>query len=148
MARKSYDDELKKEILKSAAKVGAAKAAKENGVSYQTLLRWMKDSTADAVDSGKQAVKKAGKKVEEVSVGTLESINEQIAQTEEEINQLTAALNERKAALKELQKAKAKAEKILEKEEALKKEAAEKEQVLAALKNSDKSLDEILAFLK
>ena len=83
-----------------------------------------------------------------MSAGTLEELNGQIAETEEEITHLTEALNAKKNELKELQKAKAKAEKIIEKEEALKKEAAEKEQIFAALKNSDKSIDEILAFLK
>lgn len=141
-----YTDEQKKEVLKKVAELGAAKAAKESGIHYNTVLKWLKESKP--VKEAKTTAKKAAKKVEEVSAGTLEELNTQIEQTESEITQLTEALNTKKNELKELQKAKAKAEKIIEKEEALRKEAAEKEAVLDALKNSDKSLDEILAFLK
>ena len=141
-----YTDEQKKEVLAKVAELGAAKAAKECGIYYNTVLRWVKESKP--VKESKKKVKKAAKKVEEVSAGTFENLNTQIEQTESEITQLTEALNTKKNELKELQKAKAKAEKIIEKEEALKKEAAEKEAILDALKNSDKSLDEILVFLK
>ena len=143
-----YTQEQKNEVLKKVAEVGAAKAAKECGVHYNTVLKWVKETKSDVVKEGKKKARKAVKKVEEVSAGTLEELNVQIAETEEEITHLTEALNAKKDELKELQKAKAKAEKIIEKEEAIKKEAAEKEQIFAALKNSDKSIDEILAFLK
>ena len=148
MARIIYTPEKKEEILKAVAAVGAAKAAKENGVSYATVLKWAKEASGAAIEEGKKAVKTAAKVVEDVSVGALESINAQIEATEADIEQLSEELAAKKAALKDLQKAKAKAEKILEKQEEMRKAEEERAQVLDALKNSDKSLEEILAFLE
>ena len=120
------------------------KAAKEAGVSYGTVLKWMKEAPASA----KSSIKSAAKDVEKISVDTVAALDKEVETKEAEIEKITVELNEKKSALKELKKAKEKAEKVLEKEAEIKKAAQEKEQLLDALKNSNKSFDEILAFLK
>ena len=79
-----------------------------------------------------------------VQVDSLEVIEAKIAEAEQSIERLSAELKAEKLALKELVKTK----EIALKAEAEKRAAADKATILAALENSDKSLDEILTFLK
>ena len=128
---KKYTPEEKARILARAAEIGAAAAAREAGVSYNGLLKWM--------HAGKEKVK-AGV---EMTGDLLEKIGAQIESKEEEIREIEAALKDRKAELKELLKAKVKAEK--EKEAA--KAAEEKKKLVEAVMNSGRSMEEILEFL-
>lgn len=84
------------------------------------------------------------KAVEAQNVASIESINEKIEQVTAEIEQLTATLKAKKAELKELTKEKAAADKAAAEAKAEK----EKEAILAAVKRSGKSMDEILSFLE
>ena len=79
-----------------------------------------------------------------VQIDSLEVIEAKIAETEQSIERLSAELKAEKLALKELVKTK----EIALKAEAEKRAAADKATILAALENSNKSLDEILTFLK
>ena len=130
---KKYTPEEKARILARAAEIGVAAAAREAGVSYNGLLKWMHAGKASAVKSGM-----------ELTGDLVEKIGAQIEAKEEEIKEIEAALKDRKAELKELLKAKAKAEK--EKEAA--KEAEEKKKLVEAVMNSGRSMEEILEFLK
>ena len=136
--RKSYTNEEKRAILMRAVEIGVAKAAKEYEMSYQTLLNWWKKKDELIGDQ----------------TDTVNHINEQIKSIQEEIDNLFETIKTKKTKLKELQKQKAKEEKEEakrkekeEKEKAKRKEAEEKQQLLNALLESDKSVDEILEFL-
>ena len=124
--------EEKQSILARVAEIGAAAAAKEAGVSYNSVLRWV------------HADKNPIKAVKKGAPGDLvERLNAQIEAREEGIKELEEALKERKAELKELQKAKMRAEK----EKELLDAAEEKKKLVEAVMNSGKSVDEIMAFL-
>ena len=129
---KKYTPEEKARILARAAEIGAAAAAREAGVSYNGLLKWMHAGKASAVKAGM-----------EMTGDLVERLSAQIEAKEEEIREIEAALKGRKAELKELLKAKAKAEKEKEKV----KEAEEKKQLVEAVMNSGRSMEEILEFL-
>ena len=129
---KKYTPEEKARILARAAEIGVAAAAREAGVSYNGLLKWMHAGKASAVKAGM-----------EMTGDLVEKIGAQIAAKEEEIQNLEASLKDRKAELKELLKAKVKAEK--EKEAA--KAAEEKKKLVEAVMNSGRSMEEILEFL-
>ena len=102
---KRFTDEDKARILARVAEIGAAAAAREAGVSYNSVLRWVHEGPANAVKKGVE---------------------------------MTGDLD-----LKALLKAKAKAEKEKEQFEA----AEQKKQLVEAVMNSGKSVDEIIAFL-
>ena len=129
---KKYNPEEKAQILARATEIGAAAAAREAGVSYNGLLKWMHAGKASAVKSGV-----------EMTGDLVEKIGAQISMKEEEIQNLEASLKDRKAELKELLKAKAKAEKEKERVEA----AEQKKQLVEAVMNSGRSMEEILEFL-
>ena len=128
---KKFAEEDKARILARVAEIGAAAAAREAGVSYNSVLKWMKGS-ANAVKKGV-----------EMTGDLVERLNAQIALKEEDIQNLEEQLKERKAELKELQRAKAKAEK----EKELLDAAEKKKKLVEALMNSGKSVDEIMDFL-
>ena len=129
---KRFTDEDKARILARVAEIGAAAAAREAGVSYNSVLRWV------------HADKNPIKAVKKGAPGDLvERLNAQIEAREEGIKELEEALKGKKADLKALLKAKAKAEKEKEQFEA----AEQKKQLVEAVMNSGKSVDEIIAFL-
>ena len=128
---KKYTPEEKAHVIARAAEIGAAAAAREAGVSYNGLLKWM------------HAGKESAVKGMELTGDLVEKIGAQIESKEEEIREIEAALKDRKAELKELLKAKVKAEK--EKEAA--KAAEEKKKLVEAVMNSGRSMEEILEFL-
>ena len=129
---KKYTPEEKARILARAAEIGAAAAAREAGVSYNGLLKWMHAGKASAVKAGM-----------EMKGDLVEKIGAQISMKEEEIREIEESLKDRKAELKELLKAKGKAEKEKEKVKA----AEEKKQLVEAVMNSGRSMEEILEFL-
>ena len=129
---KRFTDEDKARILARVAEIGAAAAAREAGVSYNSVLRWVHEGPANAVKKGV-----------EMTGDLVERLNAQISLKEEGIKELEEALKERKAELKELQKAKMRAEK----EKELLDAAEEKKKLVEAVMNSGKSVDEIMAFL-
>ena len=129
---KKYTPEEKAHVIARAAEIGAAAAAREAGVSYNGLLKWMHAGKASAVKVGM-----------EMTGDLVEKIGAQIESKEEEIQNLEASLKDRKAELKELLKAKVKAEK--EKEAA--KAAEEKKKLVEAVMSSGRSMEEILEFL-
>ena len=131
---KKYTPEEKARILARAAEIGAAAAAREAGVSYNGLLKWM-HAAKNPVTAVKSGVEMTGDLVERLSA--------QISMKEEEIQNLEAALKAGKSELKELLKAKAKAEKEKEKVKA----AEEKKKLVEAVMNSGRSMEEILEFL-
>ena len=128
---KKYTPEEKAHVIARAAEIGAAAAAREAGVSYNGLLKWM--------HAGKESVKSGMG----LTGDLVEKIGAQIESKEEEIQNLEASLKDRKTELKELLKAKVKAEK--EKEAA--KAAEEKKKLVEAVMNSGRSMEEILEFL-
>ena len=128
---KKYTPEEKARIIARAAEIGAAAAAREAGVSYNGLLKWM------------HAGKESAVKGMELTGDLVEKIGAQISMKEEEIKELEESLKGRKAELKALLKAKGKAEK--EKEAA--KAAEEKKKLVEAVMNSGRSMEEILEFL-
>ena len=111
---KKYTSEERAHVIARAAEIGAAAAAREAGVSYNGLLKWM--------HAGKESVKSGM----ELTGDLVERLSAQIESKEEEIKELEESLKGRKAELKELLKAKGKAEK--EKEAA--KEAEEKKKLV------------------
>ena len=138
MTRKSYTNEKKKEILIRAMAIGVGKAAKEYDMSYQTLLNWWKKKEEFL---GDQSVSGS-------------DTDEKIQYVQAEIDDLNEAVKAKKAELKELlkQKAKEAREEAKRKEKEAKAEAKrkveeEKKQLLNALMDSGKSIDEIMAFL-
>ena len=134
MPRK-FTTEEKSQILARVAEIGATAAAKEAGVHYNSILKWMKES--------KDTVKAGAEKIATMPGEALERIGAEIAAKEEEIRGLEVALKDKKAELKELQKAKAKAEKEKELFDA----AEQKKQLVEAVMKSGKSLEEIMSFL-
>ena len=132
---KKYNPEEKAKILARAAEIGAAAAAREAGVSYNGVLKWLKAAGNSVTNTVKEIGGLPGEMVER--------INAQITAKEEEINSLEAALKDKKAELKELQKAKAKAEKEKELFDA----AEQKKQLVEAVMKSGKSVEEIMSFL-
>ena len=128
---KKYTPEEKAHVIARAAEIGAAAAAREAGVSYNGLLKWM------------HAGKESAVKGMELTGDLVERLSAQIESKEEEIKEIEEALKGRKAELKELLKAKGKAEKEKEKV----KEAEEKKQLVEAVMNSGRSMEEILEFL-
>ena len=138
MTRKSYTNAEKKEILIRAMAIGVGKAAKEYDMSYQTLLNWWKKKEEFL---GDQSVSGS-------------DTDEKIQYVQAEIDELNEAIKAKKAELKELlkQKAKEAREEAKRKEKEAKAEAErkveeEKKQLLNALMESGKSIDEIMAFL-
>ena len=138
MTRKSYTDAEKREILIRAVEIGVGKAAKEYDMSYQTLLNWWKKKEEFL---GDQSVSGS-------------DTDEKIQYVQAEIDDLNEAVKAKKAELKELlkQKAKEAREEAKRKEKEAKAEAErkveeEKKQLLNALMESGKSIDEIMAFL-
>ena len=138
MTRKSYTNAEKKEILIRAMAIGVGKAAKEYDMSYQTLLNWWKKKEEFL---GDQSVSGS-------------DTDEKIQYVQAEIDNLNEAIKAKKAELKELlkQKAKEAREEAKRKEKEAKAEAErkveeEKKQLLNALMESGKSIDEIMAFL-
>ena len=129
---KKYTPEEKAHVIARAAEIGAAAAAREAGVSYNGLLKWMHAGKESAVKSGM-----------EMTGDLVERLSAQISMKEEEIQNMEAALKAGKSERKELLKAKAKAEKEKEKV----KEAEEKKQLVEAVMNSGRSMEEILEFL-
>ena len=130
---KRYTPEEKAHVIARAAEIGAAAAAREAGVSYNGLLKWM-----HAGISPVNAVKGM-----ELTGDLVERLSAQIESKEEEIQNLEASLKDRKTELKALLKAKVKAEK--EKEAA--KAAEEKKKLVEAVMSSGRSMEEILEFL-
>ena len=128
---KKYTPEEKAHVIARAAEIGAAAAAREAGVSYNGLLKWM--------HAGKESIKSGM----ELTGDLVERLSAQIESKEEEIQNLEASLKDRKAELKELQRAKAKAEK----EKELLDAAEKKKKLVEALMSSGKSVDEIMEFL-
>ncbi len=124
MAR--YTTEQKEAVINRAREIGAAAAAKAEGVSYQTVLKWMKEE------------------VSSLPAGTISSIDGQIEQTEKEIEELNADLAKKKAALKALKKAREKAEKAEQKAA----EAAEKKELVETILKSGRPVEEILSLLQ
>jgi transposase-like protein len=124
MAR--YTTEQKEAVINRAREIGAAAAAKAEGVSYQTVLKWMKEE------------------VSSLPAGTISSIDGQIEQTEKEIEELNADLAKKKAALKALKKAREKAEKAERKAV----EAAEKKELVETILKSGRPVEEILSLLQ
>ena len=100
---KKYTPEEKAHVIARAAEIGAAAAAREAGVSYNGLLKWMHaaKNPVTAVKSGM-----------ELTGDLVEKIGAQIEAKEEEIKEIEEALKGRKAELKELLKAKAKAKRL------------------------------------
>lgn len=138
MTRKSYTNAEKKEILIRAMAIGVGKAAKEYDMSYQTLLNWWKKKEEFL---GDQSVSGS-------------DTDEKIQYVQAEIDDLNEAIKAKKAELKELlkQKTKEAREEAKRKEKEAKAEAnrkveEEKKQLLNALMDSGKSIDEIMAFL-
>ena len=138
MTRKSYTNAEKKEILIRAMAIGVGKAAKEYDMSYQTLLNWWKKKEEFL---GDQSVSGS-------------DTDEKIQYVQAEIDNLNEAIKAKKAELKELlkQKTKEAREEAKRKEKEAKAEAKrkveeEKKQLLNALMDSGKSIDEIMAFL-
>ena len=129
---KKYTPEEKAHVIARAAEIGAAAAAREAGVSYNGLLKWM--------HAGKESAVKAGM---EMTGDLVERLSAQIESKEEEIQNLEASLKDRKTELKALLKLKVKAEK--EKEAA--KAAEEKKKLVEAVMSSGRSMEEILEFL-
>ena len=138
MTRKSYTDAEKREILIRAVAIGVGKAAKEYDMSYNTLLNWWKkkeEFLGDQPISGSDT-------------------DEKIKYVQDEINSLSETVKAKKAELKELlkQQAKEAREEAKRKEKEAKAEAErkveeEKKQLLNALMESGKSIDEIMEFL-
>ena len=130
---KKYTPEEKAHVIARAAEIGAAAAAREAGVSYNGVLKWM-----HAGISPVNAVKGM-----ELTGDLVERLSAQIEAKEEEIREIEAALKDRKAELKELLKAKVKAEK----EKEMAKAAEEKKKLVEAVMSSGRSMEEILEFL-
>ena len=139
---KRYTPEEKAQILARVAEIGAAAAAKEAGVNYNSVLNWVK--AAPTVTSAGNSVKNTVKKIAALPVEALERINADISKTEAEIQNLEETLKLKKSELKALQKNKAKAEKEKELFDA----AEQKKQLIEAVMNSGKSVEEILTFLQ
>ena len=125
MAR--YTTEQKEAVINRAREIGAAAAAKTEGVS------WMKESVAAAAE-----------KIVSLPADTISSIDGQIEQTEKEIEELNADLAKKKAALKALKKAREKAEKVERKAA----EAAEKKELVETILKSGRPVEEILSLLQ
>ena len=124
MAR--YTTEQKEAVINRAREIGAVAAAKAEGVSYPTVLKWMKEE------------------VSSLPADTISSIDGQIEQTEKEIEELNADLAKKKAALKALKKAREKAEKVERKAV----EAAEKKELVETILKSGRPVEEILSLLQ
>ena len=139
---KRYTPEEKAQILARVAEIGAAAAAKEAGVNYNSVLNWVK--AAPTVTSAGNSVKNTVKKIAALPVEDLERIHADISKTEEEIRNLEETLKQKKSELKDLQKNKAKAEKEKELFDA----AEQKKQLIEAVMNSGKSVEDIMGFLQ
>ena len=124
MAR--YTTEQKEAVINRAREIGAVAAAKAEGVSYPTVLKWMKEE------------------VSSLPADTISSLDRQIEQTEKEIEELNADLAKKKAALKALKKAREKAEKVERKAV----EAAEKKELVETILKSGRPVEEILSLLQ
>ena len=128
---KKYTPEEKAHVIARAAEIGAAAAAREAGVNYNSVLNWM-HAGKESINSGM-----------ELTGDLVERLSAQIEAKEEEIREIEAALKDRKAELKELLKAKVKAEK----EKEMDKAAEEKKKLVEAVMSSGRSMEEILEFL-
>jgi hypothetical protein len=131
MAR--YTTGQREAVFNRAREIAAAAVAKAEGVSYPTVLKWMKESGAAAAE-----------KIVSLPAGTISSIDGQIDQTEKEIEELNADLAKKKAALKALKKAREKAEKVERKAA----EAAEKKELVETILKSGRPVEEILSLLQ
>lgn len=135
-----YTSEQKEEIIKKAATIGAAAAAKAEGVSYPTVLKWVKENG-----------EATARKVKSLPTETVAAIDEQIAVTENEIGELEKEIERlkgevavRKTALKELNKAREKAGRVEQKAA----EAAQKKELVEEILKSGKPIEEILSLLQ
>ena len=133
MPRIIYTQEQKTEIIKKAKEIGAAAAAKAEGVSYPTVLKWMKENGASAAE-----------KVKNLPGDSVAVLDTQIKSVESDIDKLCGEIAEKKEELKALRKAKEKAEKV-EKAAA---EAAQKKAIIDAVLKSGLSLEEVVARLQ
>ena len=90
MAR-GYTPEKWASILKRVSEIGAAAAAKEAGVAYQSVLKWLRNSSADepGEKSGKGLKSGQGESVEERIQSTLDKIKA----AEEEVKIYTDSTN-------------------------------------------------------
>ena len=129
MAR--YTFEQKAEVIKKAAAIGAAAAAKAEGVSYPTVLKWVKENGQATVDKAMKLPADAMAALDE-QIATTEA---EIDEVEKEIEKLKAEMAEKKAALKELKKAREKAVKLEQK-------------LVDEILKSGKPIEEILSLLQ
>ena len=125
MSRKSYTPAEKSQILERVSEIGATAAAKEAGVSYQTVLKWVNG------------------RVNKVTALPVKKMVSDIEAKEEEIRDLEESLKLRKAELKAMQKAKTNADKENERLEKAKKNL----ELIEALMKTGRSAEEILEFL-
>ena len=132
MPRNAYTEGQKREIVKRAKTIGAAAAAKESGVSYATVLRWMKSKPRP--QNTQETSHKTQKK--KLPTNTQMGFDLEIAVKEKEIEQLTAELNNKKAELKALKK---------EKET---RDAAELKALVRKIVESGKPVDEVIELLR
>ena len=132
---KKYTPEEKAHILARASEIGAAAAAREAGVSYNGVLKWMK--------KGKESVQSGAEKIATLPGEKIELLSAEISSKEEEIGNLEETLKNKKAELKALLKAKGKAEKEKELFDA----AEQKKKLVEAVMNSGRSAEEIMEFL-
>ena len=126
MPRNAYTPRQKREIIKKAKTIGAAAAAKESGVSYNTVLRWMKENEKPLPQN------------------TQMGFDLEIATIKTEIEKLTKQLSEKKAELKTLLKEKEKEEKA----EKAACEAAEMKALVRKIVESGKPVDEVIELLR
>ena len=132
MPRIIYTPEQKAEIIKKAKEIGATTAAKMEGVSYPTVLKWMKEETTGAVA-----------KVKDVPKNASAALDAQIEACEAEIEEMTKELSSKRAELKSLLRARDKAEKA----EAKDREARETEKLVKEILKSGRPIDEVLSLL-
>ena len=130
-----YTPEEKAHVIARAAEIGAAAAAREAGVSYNGVLKW--------IHAGKESVKSGAEKMAALPGEKIELLNAEIEAKGEEIREIEESLKGRKGELKELLKAKAKAEK----EKELLDAAEQKKQLVEAVMKSGRSVEEIMSFL-
>ena len=102
------------------------------GVSYPTVLKWMKEETTGAVA-----------KVKDVPKNASAALDAQIEACEAEIEEMTKELSSKRAELKSLLRARDKAEKA----EAKDREARETEKLVKEILKSGRPIDEVLSLL-
>ena len=121
MPRKSYTIEQKEEIIKKAKEMGAAATSKAEGVSYPTVLKWMKEEAGSTVE-----------KVKNLPGESVAALDNQIKSVESDIDKLNGEIAEKKEELRVLKKAREKADKV----ERAAVEAAQKKAIIDAVLKS------------